>query len=304
MVHLKEFLTEKHVDESLVVLFTHIGNAISEIRNVISTASVSGVGTTNRYGDEQLTVDIITHSIMLKHLKESNQVATAASEEASSEKDLGGVGFSVAFDPLDGSSIVDANFSVGTIFGIWPKKGLVGRTGRDQVGAGYAIYGPRTTLVITVDTIGSAQEFTLSADSKDWNLTRSSLTIEEGKIFAPANLRSTTELEGYKKLVQYYIDNRYTLRYTGGMVPDINHILIKGRGVFASPVAPNSPAKLRLLYECAPLAKVFENAGGASTNGEISILDVVIENIFHTSAICLGSKLEVKRFIEYLSTSH
>jgi len=234
-------------------------------------------------------------------LSRSKNVVIAASEEKPIEQELceeGTQQFSVAFDPLDGSSIFDVNFSVGTIFGIWPGRGLVGRTGREQIAAGYSVYGSRTVLVLSVGSLG-VHQFTL--DGIEWVLSRADLKIREGKTFAPANLRTTTELSAYNKLIEYYMKNRYTLRYTGGMVPDVHHMLIKGQGVFTNPVSSSSPAKLRLLYECFPLAKVVEDSGGLSSDGNISILDRISQSTDERTQICLGSQAEVNRFCEFFN---
>jgi len=305
-LNLKEF-TANYLNDDLDLgqVVDFISQGISEISRVIRTASVSQVGTTNLFGDKQLAIDIISDQIMFDVLKKSGKVSLAASEEKPVEQDLGGVGFSVAFDPLDGSSIIDANFSVGTIFGIWPGRGVVGRKGQDQVGAGFAVYGPRTTLVLALDHLARPIEFTLNPEAGVWILSRRMLVIQnETKIFAPANLRATMELPGYKNLVNYYTDNRYTLRYTGGMVPDVNHILIKGNGIFSNPASKSAPAKLRLLYECAPLAKVVHHADGRATDGKGDLLERTITSADERSEICLGSSSEVGRFLRFMSESN
>ncbi|KAF5195513.1 Fructose-1,6-bisphosphatase class [Thalictrum thalictroides] len=130
-------------------------------------------------------------------------------------------GFSVAFDPLDGSSIVDTNFTVGTIFGVWPGDKLTGVTGRDQVAAAMGIYGPRTTYVIALKDIPGTHEFLLLDEGK-WQHVKDTTEIGEGKMFSPGNLRATFDNPDYAKLIDYYVKEKYTLRYTGGMVPDVN----------------------------------------------------------------------------------
>lgn len=120
--------------------------------------------------------------------------------------------------------------------------------------------------------------------------------IGEGKLFAPGNLRATQTHPGYSELVNYWITNGYTLRYTGGMVPDVNQLLIKGKGVFCNPATAKAPAKLRLLYECAPLAYLVERSGGMSSDGQMSLLDVPVSQLEVRVQACYGSKDEVERF--------
>lgn len=213
----------------------------------------------------------------------------ACSEEVPEAVDLGGEGFSVAFDPLDGSSIVDTNFSVGTIFGVWPGDKLTGITGRDQAAAGMGIYGPRTIYCIALKDAPGCHEFLLQVrtsvlagwmyfvqagshlaelcvgavgrltracvqDDGKWVHVKETTTINEGKIFAPGNLRATFDNPEYEKLVSYWLGEKYTLRYTGGMVPDVFQIIVKEQGVFSNVISPSTKAKLRLLFEVAPLA--------------------------------------------------
>merc|ERR1719230_2449290 len=125
---------------------------------------------------------------------------------------------------------------------------------------------------------------------------------EEAKIFAPANLRATKELEGYKKLVQHYMENKYTLRYSGGLVPDVYQQFTKQQGVFANPTSESSPAKLRLAFEASPFGLLVEKAGGKTSDGVsgCSILDVQINTVDQRTALCIGSANEVDRFNEMI----
>ena len=119
---------------------------------------------------------------------------------------------------------------------------------------------------------------------------------------APGNLRATAEREDYFDLVARYIKEKYTLRYSGGMVPDVHHLLKKGAGVFLYPGMPSAPdGKLRMLYECGPMAYLVEQAGGASSNGECSILDVPLTGLTQRSPIFLGEKSEVERCVKALN---
>jgi sedoheptulose-bisphosphatase len=124
---------------------------------------------------------------------------------------------------------------------------------------------------------------------------------ENAKIFSPANLRSSQDLPGYAAVIDEWMTKRLTLRYTGGMVPDVASILIKGNGIFASPVSSKAPAKLRLVFECAPIAYIVEAAGGRALSGRNTsecVLDVVIESMDDRVGIVCGSKREVEKTVE------
>ncbi|MBI5152133.1 hypothetical protein HZA39_01230 [Candidatus Peregrinibacteria bacterium] len=207
--------------------------------------------------------------------------------------------FGVAYDPLDGSSLVDVNFAVGSIFGIYKAKTFIGKKGSEQLCAMIAVYGPRTTIVCGAN--GAVHEYTLS-DAK-FILSKENLKIEkEGKIFAPGNLRACLYHPGYKNLLNYWLDKQYTLRYSGGMVPDINHILLKGKGLFTYPGYKDMPeGKLRLLYECAPMSFLVEAAGGRSTDGKMRLLDKEIKEFSQRTPILIGSEEEVKKAEEMLA---
>lgn len=255
---------------------------------------------------------------MLNALQSCPTVAVVSSEEVPRDSLLNTsaeLKYCIAYDPLDGSSIIGANWAVGSIFGVWPQTHdaaqpqFVGRTGRDQVAAAYAVYGPRTSLLVARplrSLQGEAsfpggyvvQEFTLLEST--WVLQKDSIQIPETKkIFAPANLRAAKDNTAYAELIQRWIENQYTLRYSGGLVPDVHHILCKGGGVFCNPKSSSAPAKLRMLYECMPLAFIVEAAGGWACTGEQgryrAVLDSVLHGHDHRSTICLGSKQEVEK---------
>eukprot|EP00274_Cyanoptyche_gloeocystis_P007263 CAMPEP_0196667536 /NCGR_PEP_ID=MMETSP1086-20130531/65137_1 /TAXON_ID=77921 /ORGANISM="Cyanoptyche gloeocystis , Strain SAG4.97" /LENGTH=422 /DNA_ID=CAMNT_0042004875 /DNA_START=27 /DNA_END=1296 /DNA_ORIENTATION=+ len=313
-------------------LLMDLADAIRTISFKVRTASCSATQCFNSFGDEQLAVDVLADNLLFDALKRSEVCASGSSEEQSDVIALNSKGkFSVAFDPLDGSSIIDTNFAVGTIFGVWPGKEssaaldgssiidtnfavgtifgvwpgkeLVGRTGREQVASGLGIYGPRTVLMLSVGLDKGTHEFQLEADGS-WLHMKEVYSIGEGKLFAPGNLRATMDNEGYKKLVDYWLDEKYQLRYTGGMVPDVNQIIVKGRGVFANPASAKAPAKLRVLYECAPIALLIEAAGGKSSDGVKSVLDIKNLTTNDRTQVCYGSVTEVKRFEEYVGVKY
>ncbi|MGK3743301.1 MAG: sedoheptulose-bisphosphatase [Bacillariaceae sp.] len=270
---------------------------------------------------------VISDELMWDACKKSSVIREGSSEEdpivRNVDGDDGDGEFTVCWDPLDGSSIIDNNWAVGTMIGIWPKKtGLIGATGRDQVTSIIALYGPRTTVLVALDD--GVYEFTYGATvsetttkvsttegdddvsdpnkkrkiEKPWICTRTRIVIKpDSKIFSPANLRSAQDLPGYAKLMDHYMTNRYTLRYTGGLVPDVYQQFTKNMGIFCNPTSKKSPAKLRLAFEAAPYALMVELAGGLSSDGVTggSILDVKITAVDQRTALCCGSKNEVVR---------
>uniref|UniRef100_A0A7S3BFE6 Fructose-1-6-bisphosphatase class 1 C-terminal domain-containing protein n=1 Tax=Prasinoderma singulare TaxID=676789 RepID=A0A7S3BFE6_9VIRI len=184
---------------------------------------------------------------------------------------------------------------------------MLGAPGRDQLTSMVALYGPRTTVLVALDdgvyefSYGCTPEGCMSADGTfaPWICSRFNIKIaEDCKIFSPANLRAAKEVDGYKKLVEHYMDEKYTLRYSGGLVPDVYQQFTKQQGVFANPTSGSSPAKLRLAFEAAPFGLLVELAGGKTSDGVTggSILDVQINQVDQRTALCLGSANEVDRF--------
>lgn len=177
---------------------------------------------------------------------------------------------------------------------------MVGQNGHGIVCAGLAIYGPRTTITLAIDGVDGAHEFLLiddfSAKHGSWIHTAAFSSVNEGKLFAPGNMRAAQDNPGYAKLLDHYFENKYQLRYTGGMVPDVNQILVKGKGVFCNPASPSAKAKLRVLYEVLPIGYVIEKAGGKSSNGSGSVLDITVGACEDRSQVCYGSADEVARF--------
>lgn len=301
-------------DPDLVKAVVALGEAACSITTLLANyVSHTYAGTQNTSGDDQLHLDIDCDNAVFKALRESGVYAIAASEETPVETtvctDESSGKFSIGFDPLDGSSIIDANFTVGSIFGIWPGKGLLGRTGREQVASSVALFGPRTTLILALPK-GSTRigedivfEVTLTQDLSIWEVSRDKISIEKhGKIFAPGNLRASNDNENYNSLIQYWISERYTLRYTGGMVPDVYHIFAKSKGVFSNVSSEKAKAKLRLLYEVAPIGLIVECAGGCTTHESInmSVLDDVIDNLDKRLGVCFGSEDEVGIYKKFM----
>lgn len=270
--------------------------------------SANTVGNQNAFGDAQLEIDVTADAIICDELERSGVVHTVSSEEIPRPRQLPHRACSpdcplvAAFDPLDGSSVIATNFSVGSIYALWAAPSFEGVSGCEAVASAAAVYGPRTTLFVTVGAGADVWEVTLHpcVDRMGESNVRRVAMDKHGKLFAPANLRACVDRKGYRNLVSYYMENRYTLRYTGGMVPDVTQLLVKGYGVFVSPVSEKAPAKLRLLYEAIPMAMLVENAQGASSDGTQSLLQVCVRHCEQRTPVCLGSVEEIRRVEQFL----
>ncbi|KAH6603295.1 fructose-1 [Trichoderma cornu-damae] len=302
-------------------LLPHLLSAISQIGTSLRTSHrVSLAGSANSFGDDQLNVDVTAERLVREALAKCPLVASASSEEDPEEKNVHGgeaasVGssgerFSVAFDPLDGSSIIGANWSVGTIVGIWKGETALGKSPRgEQICSVLGVYGPRTTAVVAIresrDAAAAAAAagtcFELGLDDGDDNveLLRPDIKLSsppyKTRYFAPANLRAAADSPAYAALIASFIKEKYTLRYSGGLVPDLGHILTKGHGVYISPVTGASEAKLRRLYELLPVGLVVECAGGKAVdeNGR-DVLEKGVEACDERGGIVLGNTDEVE----------
>jgi sedoheptulose-bisphosphatase len=321
---LDDVLSQKCSDPLIRQVVKEMLDVCADITEALRTALVTVEGSTNDFGDSQLSVDMIADKLIWDAVRKSTVVREGASEEDPIVRNVDETGcegeFTVCWDPLDGSSIVDNNWAVGTLMGIWPKStGLIGATGRDQVTSLVALYGPRTTVLVALDdgtyefTYGAIIEGSSSSSSsstsvedakdKTWICSRHKIQIQQDcKIFSPANLRAAQDLPGYRTLVDYFMEHRYTLRYSGGLVPDVYQQFTKTQGIFCNPTSETSPAKLRLAFEAAPFGLLVEKSGGMTSDGVTggSILDVPIHAVDQRTPLCLGSANEVKRFNEML----
>eukprot|EP01134_Creolimax_fragrantissima_P007555 CFRG7555T1 len=299
---IEEFLEKNVSDPVHRKAIQAMFDASATISVAVRTASFKKVNTQNEFGDQQLAIDLLCDKIIFDSLRASGACATASSEERPTEAIMGGNGYSVAFDPLDGSSIIDTNFTVATIWGCWPGERLLGVCGREQSSAGIALYGPRTTVTLAVSEASHGHEFLLT--NAGWEYVDVFQEINEGKLHAPGNLRAIEDNQGYAKLVQFWQDNKYQLRYTGGMAPDVNQLLVKRKGVFTNPHSKSSPSKLRCLFETLPVAYIVEKSGGSSSDGERSILDVKVTSMDQRMQVAYGSKKEIDRFEEIVGVKY
>ena len=305
----------KSVLPGLVQSLSSIGSALR------SSQRIALAGTANAFGDDQLNVDVLAEKIIRDAIAQCPAVVTASSEEDPVEKPArvgesnqvgeNGETYTVAFDPLDGSSIIAPNWTVGAIIGVWDGPSALNQSPAEkQIASILGVFGPRTTATIAIRVPGTRKvclEVGISAAENEGGcntarveVIRSEITLQEGpfktRYFAPANLRSAAEDDKYASLINYYIQNKYTLRYSGGLVPDVMHALVKGHGIYLSPVTGVSKAKLRRLYELAPVALIIECAGGRAidpADGK-NILERSIEDCDERAGLICGTADEVE----------
>lgn len=300
-------------------LLPHLLAAISQIgASLRASHHVALAGSANPFGDDQLNVDVAGEIAVRAALAKCPLVVAASSEEDPEEKQVhqtetnasSDERFSVAFDPLDGSSIIGANWSVGTILGIWKGETALGKSPKkDQICSILGVYGPRTTAIVAVrenpQDAGLCFELGLDDSGSNIELVRADVKLSsppyKTRYFAPANLRTAAELPSYMSLVTSFIEKNYSLRYCGGLVPDVIHILTKGHGVYVSPVTQKSKAKLRKLYELFPVGLVVECAGGKAVdeNGR-DALEKGAEGCDERGGIIFGNTDEVEEAVKVL----
>ncbi len=300
-IDLRRHLRNQNIEDNLVHLICEIAEASKYVINAVRTGDLGVAGTSNLYGEEQLALDVLSDRIIRKRLIHSGVVCNIASEEMDeifqAQANAAGL-YSVAYDPLDGSSLVDVNLAVGTIVSIYAGCDLL-QEGRNQVAAMYILYGPRVSLVYSVGN--GVHEFTMN-HLMEFTLTRENVQMKPaGDIYSPGGLRNKYS-EGVEKYVRYLEAKGSKLRYSGGFVPDINQVLMKGKGLFMYPALNGSPnGKLRLLFELNPMAYLVENAGGAATNGKQRILDLKPESLDQRAPIFIGCSEDVAKAMEYVN---
>lgn len=300
-VDLRRHLRDQNISDNLVHLICEVAEASKYVINAIRTGDLGVAGTSNLYGEEQLALDVLSDRIMRKRMIHSGVVCNIASEEmeeiyqvTSNPQGM----FSVAYDPLDGSSLVDVNLAVGTIVGIYQGCDLL-QPGRKMVGAIYILYGPRVSMVYSVGK--GVYEFTMN-QLMEYTLTRENVRMKPaGDIYSPGGLRKKYS-DANERFIRHLEEKGAKLRYSGGFVPDINQVLMKGKGIFMYPALMDTPnGKLRLLFELNPMAFLVEQAGGAATNGKIPILDIVPEGLDQRSPVYIGCKEDVDKAGDFLN---
>ncbi len=300
-IDLRRHLRSQNIEDNLVHLICEIAESSKYVISAVRTGDLGVAGTSNLYGEEQLALDVLSDRIIRKRLIHSGVVCNIASEEMDeifqAQANAEGL-YSVAYDPLDGSSLVDVNLAVGTIVSIYKGCDLL-QEGRNQVAAMYILYGPRVSMVYSVGN--GVHEFTMT-HLMEFTLTRENVVMKpSGDIYSPGGLRNKYS-EGVEKYVRYLEAKGSKLRYSGGFVPDINQVLMKGKGLFMYPALNGSPnGKLRLLFELNPMAYLVENAGGAASNGTRRILDIKPEGLDQRAPIFIGCSEDVAKAMEFVN---
>jgi fructose-1,6-bisphosphatase I len=280
---------------------------------------LGSAGSQNIQGEVQKKLDIISNEVLIEANQWGGHLAAMASEEMDSihpVPDRYPQGeYLLLFDPLDGSSNIDVNVSIGTIFSVLRKmsdhESITERDflqpGSRQAAAGYCVYGPQTTLVLTVGN-GVAM-FTLDREMGSWVLTQEHVQIPADTQEFAINM---SNMRHWAPPVKRYIDEclageegprgkNFNMRWIASMVADVHRILTRG-GIFMYPWdkrEPDKPGKLRLMYEANPMAFIVEQAGGAATNGQQRILDMQPTKLHERVSVILGSKNEVERVTGY-----
>ncbi|WIY53755.1 class 1 fructose-bisphosphatase [Devosia sp. YIM 151766] len=315
MTNLSQWLATETNDDKLASAIESMAAAGVEIATVLRQAPIAGqtglAGATNVQGEAQKALDLISNDIVLKHLRENPAISILVSEELDEAVEMSSQGeVIVATDPLDGSSNLDVNVTVGTIFSILPAAGGLLQKGTAQLAAGYVAYGPATSLVLRIK--GATSVFTLASDGQ-WLLTVAAALVPEASgEFAINTARERFWDAATKNYVKESVageagaaGKRYNMRWVGSMVADIHRILMRG-GIFLYPLDSETASKggrLRLLYEANPMAWLVEGAGGRSSTGQQGILAVEPTGIHQRVPVILGSAEEVARMEDWYRRS-
>lgn len=314
IITLDEFIIQRQKDfpyatGELSGLLRDIGLAskiISREVNKAGLADISGqVGTENASGEAVQKLDVLADNLLISSLQNSGECCGIASEENDTFVPIQkseNAKYVVLFDPLDGSSNIDVNISIGTIFAIYRRTSDDGacqledflQDGVEQVAAGYVLYGSSTMLVYT--TGKGVNGFTLDPSIGEFCLSHPDIKVPEaGKIYAINQSAYHLFDEQTKQFVDECMQQGHTFRYVGSMVADVHRTLIRG-GIFIYPATQKAPkGKLRLLYECNPLSFVMEQAGGMASNGIGRILEMEATELHQRTPVFMGSKDMVQR---------
>ena len=327
-ISLTQYLVEQQRDHGRIspqlrLLLEVVARACKSIAISVNKGALGGVlgtaETENVQGEVQKKLDIIANEVLIEANEWGGALAAMASEEMDSIHVVPNRypqgEYLLLFDPLDGSSNIDVNVSIGTIFSVLKKPGEQAgvstedflQPGREQVAAGYCVYGPQTTLVLTVGA--GVVMFTLDREQGSWVLTADQVRIPEDTKEFSINM---SNVRHWDAPVKRYIDEclagkegprgkDFNMRWIASMVADVHRILSRG-GIFMYPWdkrEPHKAGKLRLMYEANPMGFIVEQAGGAATNGRQRILDIAPEQLHQRVAVVLGSKNEVERVTAY-----
>jgi fructose-1,6-bisphosphatase I len=265
-------------------------------------------GLTNATGEEQQKLDVLANVRFTRALAKGGESCALVSEESGSFVELNKHGkYVIAIDPLDGSSNIDVNVSVGTIFSVYRRKSETGKQvsledvlqkGTEQVGAGYILYGSSTMLVYT--TGHGVNGFTYEPDLGEYFLSHAGLQIpEDGKIYSVNEGYSNSFSPGVKAYLQQCKNEKYASRYIGSLVADFHRNLLKGGIYMYPPTSEHPDGKLRLMFECNPLSFLAEQAGGKASDGNTRIMDIQPRSLHQQTPFYTGSKNMVRRALQY-----
>jgi fructose-1,6-bisphosphatase I len=293
---LRTHLSSNDIDIDLRRILDFIAQSCIYISLEIKKLMRGKAGTINVYNEEQCALDVWADKLLLDRLSKEKSfgILDFVSEEADKICTINTKGgrYSVSVDPLDGSSLVDVNLAIGTIISVHDGPIMSHRCGRDTlVAAMYVLYGPLTSLVYCAGH--GSHEFILDG-AGNFILSNENIKMKEkGNIYSAGGIRSDWD-DSHRNYIEKLEEYRYKLRYTGAFVGDINQLLLKGGGVYSYSSTKDDPnGKLRLHFELQPMAYIIEHAGGAATDGNKNILDIIPNSLEQRCPIYIGSKYEV-----------
>lgn len=269
-------------------IFKTIEKVAFEIDHAIKTADLGYSDSENSSGEDQLKLDVQSDIIIEKAFASVSIVKDLVSEEKEGVLSLNEAGrYTICYDPLDGSSLVDVNLSVGSIFGIYEGE----LQGSNLIASVYVVYGPRIELVIAQK--GSKPKL-YRASGDDFKYIGEITLNAKGKLNAPGGTQQNW-CDYHKTFVDDLFAEGYRLRYSGGMVPDLHQILLKGGGIFSYPATSDKPhGKLRQLFEVIPFAFMYEQAGGEAVNHKgLRLMELIPSHPHDTSPCFFGSHYEI-----------
>ncbi len=277
----------------MLLIFETIKNIAIKIDHEIKTEDLGYTCSSNSSGEDQLKLDVKSDYIIEEAFKNISIVKNLVSEEKEGVLELHPEGkYTICYDPLDGSSLADVNLSVGSIFGIYEGE----LKGENLVASAYVVYGPRIELLLAVK---GAKPKHYRANEGLFDFIDEITLNEKGKINAPGGTQQNWEPK-HKNFVDALFSEGYRLRYSGGMVPDLHQILLKGGGIFSYPGTSDKPeGKLRQLFEVIPFAFMYEQAGGEAVDDKgIRLMELVPKHPHDTSPCFFGSNYEIGKFKE------
>lgn len=269
-------------------IFKTIKAVSLQIDQLIVDGDVGYVGGTNATGDQQLKLDVACDLLIEKAFKENPEVKTLISEEKEEAMPCSDDGkYTVCYDPLDGSSIVDANLAVGSIFGIYEGE----PSGDTLVASAYVVFGPRIELVTLIRGETPIHYRYMQGEYKDFNTLK---LDNKGKLNASGGSQKHWQPKHMEFIHGLFADG-YRLRYSGGMVPDLHQILVKGGGLFSYPSTSDNPnGKLRVLFEVLPFALIFEAVGGKAIDEKgRRLLELTVTHPHARTPCFFGSVYEI-----------